>query len=63
MTQTLERHYGGRIIVRALSTSRRGRWYMRRVLLVQEYSGRPVEMGAIRIAARRLQRARARARF
>ncbi len=50
MTQTLERHYGGRINIRALSTSHRGRWYMRRVLLVQEYSGRPVEMGAIRIA-------------
>lgn len=50
MTQVLERHYGGTIIVRALSTSQRGRWYTRRVLLVQEYSGRPVEMGAIRIA-------------
>ena len=37
MTQTLERHYGGRINIRALSTSHRGRWYMRRVLLVQEY--------------------------
>jgi len=49
MTQVLERHYGGSILVRALSTSQRGRWYMRRVLLVQEYSGRPVEMGAIRI--------------
>jgi chorismate-pyruvate lyase len=49
MTQVLERHYGGRIIVRALSTSQRSRWYTRRVLLVQEYSGRPVEMGAIRI--------------
>lgn len=49
MTQVLERHYGGSICIRALSTSIRGAWYMRRVLLVQEYSGRPVEMGAIRI--------------
>jgi chorismate-pyruvate lyase len=49
MTHVLERHYGGRIAIRALSTAHRGRWYMRRVLLVQEYSGRPVEMGAIRI--------------
>jgi hypothetical protein len=30
-------------------TFSKGRWYFRRVLLVQEYSGRPVEMGAIRI--------------
>lgn len=50
MTHVLERHYGGRINIRALSSAQRGRWYMRRVLLVQEYSGRPVEMGAIRIA-------------
>ncbi len=49
MTHVLERHYGGRISIRALSTGQRGHWYMRRVLLVQEYSGRPVEMGAIRI--------------
>jgi chorismate-pyruvate lyase len=49
MTVVLERHYGGSIRIRALSTATRGAWYMRRVLLVQEYSGRPVEMGAIRI--------------
>ena len=49
MTYVLERHYGGSITVRALSTALRGDWYQRRVLLVQEYSGRPVEMGAIRI--------------
>ncbi len=49
MTHVLERHYGGRIVIRALSTATRGHWYTRRVLLVQEYSGRPVEMGAIRI--------------
>ena len=49
MTSTLERHYGGRVVLRALSTFTTGSWYFRRVLLVQEYSGRPVEMGAIRI--------------
>jgi hypothetical protein len=49
MTSTLERHYGGRVVLRALSTFSSGAWYFRRVLLVQEYTGRPVEMGAIRI--------------
>jgi hypothetical protein len=49
MTVTLERHFGGPLVIRALSTSLNGEWYIRRVLLVQEYSGRPVEMGAIRI--------------
>jgi hypothetical protein len=49
MTLTLEDHFGGRVALRALSTFSKGRWYFRRVLLVQEYSGRPVEMGAIRI--------------
>jgi len=49
MTLTLERHFGGRLVVRPLSTLRRGTWYVRRVLLAQEYSGKPVEMGAIRI--------------
>jgi chorismate-pyruvate lyase len=49
MTITLERHFGGPVALRALSTFRSGAWYFRRVLLVQEYSGRPVEMGAIRI--------------
>ena len=49
MTLTLERHYGGRVVLRALSTFTSGAWYFRRVLLVQEYSGRPVEMGAIRM--------------
>lgn len=49
MTLTLERHFGGRIGLRLLSTFSRGGWYFRRVLLVQEYSGRPVEMGAIRM--------------
>lgn len=49
MTLTLERHYGGRIVLRPLSTFTHRGSYFRRVLLVQEYSGRPVEMGAIRI--------------
>jgi hypothetical protein len=49
MTLTLEQHFGGRVVIRALSTYASGAWYFRRVLLVQEYSGRPVEMGAIRI--------------
>ena len=49
MTLTLERHHGGPVLLRTLSTTTRGGWYMRRVLLVQEYSGRPVEMGAIRV--------------
>ncbi len=49
MTLTLERHFGGPVMLRTLSTVLNGAWYMRRVLLVQEYSGRPVEMGAIRL--------------
>jgi hypothetical protein len=49
MTLTLEAHFGGRVTLRALSTFRKGPSYYRRVLLVQEYSARPVEMGAIRI--------------
>lgn len=49
MTLTLERHFGGPLTVRPLSTSLLGRWYTRRVLLAQSYSGKPVEMGAIRI--------------
>jgi chorismate-pyruvate lyase len=49
MTSTLERHCGGTVVLRALGTFTSGAWYFRRVLLVQEHSGRPVEMGAIRI--------------
>ncbi len=49
MTLTLERHFGGRVSLRPLSTFALGPWYFRRVLLAQEYTGRPVEMGAIRI--------------
>lgn len=49
MTLTLERHFGGSVVLRPLSTFVQGPWYFRRVLLAQEYTGRPVEMGAIRI--------------
>lgn len=49
MTLTLEQHFGGRVVLRPLSTFAAGGWYYRRVLLAQEYSGRPVEMGAIRM--------------
>ena len=49
MTLTLERHFGGRVTLRPLSTFLKGTSYFRRVLLAQEYTGRPVEMGAIRI--------------
>src|SRR5207302_1539503 len=46
---TLEQHFGGRITLRTLSTFSQGGSYFRRVLLALEYSGRPVEMGALRI--------------
>lgn len=49
MTVTLEQHFGDRVTLRPLSTFTSGQSYFRRVLLVQEYSGRPVEMGAIRM--------------
>ena len=49
MTLTLEAHFGGRVSLPPLSTFRAQHSYYRRVLLVQEYSARPVEMGAIRI--------------
>jgi chorismate-pyruvate lyase len=56
MTLTLEAHFGGRVVLRPLSTFVSGPWYYRRVLLAQEYSGRPVEMGAIRIKLAALPR-------
>jgi chorismate-pyruvate lyase len=56
MTLTLEAHFGGRVMLRPLSTFLKGPWYYRRVLLAQEYSGRPVEMGAIRIRLAALPR-------
>ena len=39
MTITLERHYGDRVILRALSTFASGAWYYRRVLLVTSIPG------------------------
>jgi hypothetical protein len=56
MTLTLEAHFGGRVALRPLSTFTIGPWYYRRVLLAQEYSGRPVEMGAIRMKLAALPR-------
>jgi hypothetical protein len=56
MTLTLEAHFGGRVVLRPLSTFTTGAWYYRRVLLAQEYSGRPVEMGAIRMKLAALPR-------
>jgi chorismate-pyruvate lyase len=47
MTLTLEGHFGGRVALRPLSVLSRGQLYCRRILLVLEASGRPVEMGAI----------------
>ena len=41
MTLTLEAHFGGRVVLRPLTTFTLGAWYYRRVLLAQEYSGRP----------------------
>ena len=57
MTLTLERHFGGRVALRPLATFLHGPWYFRRVLLAQEYTGRPVEMGAIRIRVAVVSRA------
>ena len=56
MTLTLEAHFGGRVVLRPLTTFTIGPWYYRRVLLAQEYSGRPVEMGAIRMKLSALPR-------
>lgn len=49
MTQTLERHHGGRVHVRTLLVDEDGPWYLRRVLLSRAASGIPVELGAIRL--------------
>ena len=49
MTRTLEQHYRGPVVVRALATFSTDGQYFRRVLLSHASSGRPVEMGAIRI--------------
>jgi chorismate-pyruvate lyase len=49
MTRTLESHVDGRVGVRVLSTRASRATYTRRVLLVEEASGRPVAMGAVRL--------------
>jgi hypothetical protein len=49
MTATLERHFGGRLAVRVLTSFSKGRSYFRRVLLALESTGRPVSMGAVRL--------------
>ena len=49
MTRTLERHVGGPVTIRVLSAVVAGRWYSRRVLIVDASTGQPVAMAAIRI--------------
>jgi len=49
MTRTLEEHVGGSIVIRVLSTRSQARSYIRRVVLVEEATGRPVLMGAVRL--------------
>lgn len=49
MTATLERYFGGELVLRTLSVMCCRGWFLRRVLLVQPSSGRPVEMGTIRV--------------
>jgi chorismate-pyruvate lyase len=49
MTVTLEAHHDGRVVLRTLSSFRESRWYVRKVLLAEEVSGRPVEMGVVEV--------------
>jgi chorismate-pyruvate lyase len=56
MTRTLEAHIGGLIGLRVLSTRARASVYIRRVLLVDDATGRPVLMGAVRLALGALPR-------
>jgi hypothetical protein len=49
MTGTLERHCGDRVALRVLASFAKGRSYFRQVLLVEESTGRPLEMGAVRL--------------
>lgn len=49
MTSMLERHVGGPVTVRVLSSFSKGRSYFRRVLLAVKSTGRPVAMGAVRL--------------
>jgi chorismate-pyruvate lyase len=57
MTQTLERHIGGAVALRALSSFRQPPWYYRRVLLADAATGRPVIMGAVGIRVDRFRAA------
>lgn len=49
MTLTLEAHHDSRVALRTLSAFQEDHWYFRKVLLMDESSGRPVEMGVIEI--------------
>lgn len=49
MTLTLEAHHDSRVTLRTLSAFREGHWYFRKVLLAEEVSGRPAEMGIIEV--------------
>lgn len=49
LTAMLERHVGGRVDLRILSAFTNAGWYLRRVLLVQAETGRPLAMGAVRV--------------
>ena len=55
MTATLERHFGGPLAVRVLSSFSKDRSYFRRVLLALESTGRPVAMGAVRLRLERFK--------
>jgi chorismate-pyruvate lyase len=57
MTRTLEQHVGGLIALRVLSVRAHAGTYMRRVLLVDEATGHPVLMGAVRLRLDALPRA------
>lgn len=47
MTMTLEAHHDSRVQLRTLACLREGHWYFRKVLLSEEVSGRPAEMGIV----------------
>jgi hypothetical protein len=49
MTGTLERHFDARLIIRVMSARVGRQYYLRRVLLAREDSGRPVAMCAARV--------------
>jgi chorismate-pyruvate lyase len=47
MTATLEHHFHGAVGLQLLSAVHDGSWFLRRVLLVHESSGRPLAMAAV----------------